>query len=67
MHKDRCMGILRLNDCTVKERPTNKDGFSFKILHLLNYPIYAKYGLKGETLKTAMLPGFFIFIFFYFF
>jgi len=56
MSRDRCVGILRLADCTVKERPTNKDGFSFKIYHLLHYPIYHKYGLKGETLKMAMIP-----------
>lgn len=56
MLRDRCAGILRLADCEVKERPTNKDGFSFKIYHLLHYPIYHKYGLKGETLKLAMLP-----------
>jgi len=56
MLKDRCAGILRLADCKVKERYTNKDGFSFKIYHLMHYPIYHKYGLKGETLKFAMLP-----------
>lgn len=31
MVRDKCAGILRLADCKVKERPTNKDGFSFKI------------------------------------
>jgi len=56
MSRDRCAGILRLADCKVKERPTNKDGFSFKIYHLLHYPIYHKYGLKGEMLKMAMIP-----------
>ena len=57
MKRDRCVGILRLADCKVKERPTNRDGFSFKIYHLMHYPIYHKYGLKGETLKAAMIPG----------
>jgi len=56
MVRDRCVGILRLGDCKVLERPTHKDGFSFKIYHLLHYPIYHKYGLRGETLKFAMLP-----------
>eukprot|EP01114_Cavostelium_apophysatum_P019741 TRINITY_DN6443_c0_g1_i3.p1 TRINITY_DN6443_c0_g1~~TRINITY_DN6443_c0_g1_i3.p1 ORF type:complete len:758 (+),score=220.97 TRINITY_DN6443_c0_g1_i3:191-2464(+) len=56
MQRDRCVGILRLAGCEVKYRPTNKDGFSFKIHHLLHYPIYHKYGLKGETLRMAMLP-----------
>jgi len=56
MLRDRCAGILRLADCEVKERPTNKDGFSFKLYHLLHYPIYHKYGLRGETIRTAMLP-----------
>jgi len=54
--KDRCAGILRLADCKVKERLSTKDGYSFKIYHLLHYPIYHKYGLRGETLKLAMLP-----------
>jgi len=54
--KDRVSGILRLSDCRVSERVTEKDGFSFKIEHLLHYPIYHKYGLRGETLKMAMLP-----------
>jgi len=54
--RDRCSGILRLADCKVKERTPSKDGYSFKIFHLLHYPIYHKYGLKGETIKLAMIP-----------
>ena len=57
MLRDRCVGILRLADCKVQNRPTNKEGFCFKIYHTLHYPIYHKYGLKGETLKMASLPG----------
>jgi len=53
---DRCVGILRLADCKIERRPPNKDGYSFKIYHLLRYSIYHKYGLRGETLKLASLP-----------
>ncbi|PRP77945.1 oxysterol binding family protein, member 7 [Planoprotostelium fungivorum] len=56
MLKGRCTGIIRLADCHIRTRPTHKDGFSFKIWHSMNYPIYNKYGLKGETLKMAKLP-----------
>eukprot|EP00027_Filamoeba_sp_ATCC50430_P009187 CAMPEP_0168561338 /NCGR_PEP_ID=MMETSP0413-20121227/11542_1 /TAXON_ID=136452 /ORGANISM="Filamoeba nolandi, Strain NC-AS-23-1" /LENGTH=767 /DNA_ID=CAMNT_0008592703 /DNA_START=91 /DNA_END=2394 /DNA_ORIENTATION=- len=56
MTRDRCVGILKLADCEIRTRQTNKDGFSFKIYHVLHYPIYHKYGLRGETLKMAKLP-----------
>lgn len=54
--KDTCSGILTLAGCEVRKRPSKKDGFCFKIFHLAQYPIYAKQGLKGETLKKALLP-----------
>eukprot|EP01119_Soliformovum_irregulare_P013605 TRINITY_DN3640_c0_g1_i1.p1 TRINITY_DN3640_c0_g1~~TRINITY_DN3640_c0_g1_i1.p1 ORF type:complete len:731 (+),score=236.41 TRINITY_DN3640_c0_g1_i1:64-2256(+) len=54
--RNRCAGILRLSDCMVKERLSNRDGASFKIYHALKSPIYDKYGLKGETLKLAYIP-----------
>jgi len=56
MAKGRCVGIIRLADCHIRTRPTHKDGFSFKIWHMMNYPIYHKYGLKGESLKMAKVP-----------
>eukprot|EP01117_Protostelium_nocturnum_P006323 TRINITY_DN2282_c0_g1_i2.p1 TRINITY_DN2282_c0_g1~~TRINITY_DN2282_c0_g1_i2.p1 ORF type:complete len:716 (-),score=260.67 TRINITY_DN2282_c0_g1_i2:118-2265(-) len=56
MSRGRCQGIIRLAECHVRTRPTHKDGFSFKIWHNKNYPIYHKYGLKGETLKMAKVP-----------
>lgn len=54
--KDTCSGILSLAGCEVRKRPSKKDGFCFKIFHLSQYPIYSKQGLKGETLKKALLP-----------
>jgi len=52
----RCSGELQLEDCKVQELNINKDGFSFKIYHLLHYPIFHKVGLKGEILKMTHLP-----------
>jgi hypothetical protein len=40
-----------------EERPTSMDGFSFKITNTLNYPIYEKKGLKGESIKMASVPS----------
>jgi len=54
--REKCSGILRLADCTIKERHPTKDGYSFKIYHLRHYPIYHRYGLRGETLKLALIP-----------
>eukprot|EP01122_Echinamoeba_exundans_P010269 TRINITY_DN3807_c0_g2_i1.p1 TRINITY_DN3807_c0_g2~~TRINITY_DN3807_c0_g2_i1.p1 ORF type:complete len:910 (-),score=217.61 TRINITY_DN3807_c0_g2_i1:623-3352(-) len=56
VEKDTCSGILFLSGCEVRKRPSKKDGFCFKIFHLAQYPIYSKQGLKGETLKKALLP-----------
>eukprot|EP01118_Nematostelium_gracile_P019133 TRINITY_DN874_c0_g1_i1.p1 TRINITY_DN874_c0_g1~~TRINITY_DN874_c0_g1_i1.p1 ORF type:complete len:733 (+),score=187.36 TRINITY_DN874_c0_g1_i1:91-2289(+) len=57
MARDRCIGILKLQDCKIKMRDSNKDSYSFKIYHVTKMPIYHKFGLRGETLKMAMIPG----------
>jgi len=54
--KDQCTGILQLADCKVEERATHKNGFSFKIKNIYNYPIYQSKGLKGESIKSARVP-----------
>jgi len=51
-----CNGIISLQGCEVSIRPSKKDGACFKIWHLLQYNIYSKQGLKGETLKSAFIP-----------
>jgi hypothetical protein len=54
--RDSCSGILNLAGCEARPRPSKKDGFCFKIFNLAQYPIYSKQGLKGETLRKALLP-----------
>jgi hypothetical protein len=54
--RDSCSGILILAGCEARPRPSKKDGKCFKIFNLAQYPIYSKQGLKGETLRKALLP-----------
>jgi hypothetical protein len=54
--KMSCVGLLNLNGCDVRPRPSKKDGSCFKIYSLNQYPIYSRQGLKGESISSAILP-----------
>jgi hypothetical protein len=54
--KAHCSGIINLQGCEVSIRTSKKVGSCFKIFHLLQYNIYSKQGLKGETLKSTFMP-----------
>lgn len=49
-------GLIQLQGCDVRPRPSKKDGACFKIYSLNQYPIYSRQGLKGETISSALLP-----------
>lgn len=49
-------GLITLQGCDVRPRPSKKDGACFKIFSLNQYPIYSRQGLKGETISSALLP-----------
>lgn len=49
-------GLIQLQGCDVRPRPSKKDGACFKIFSLNQYPIYSRQGLKGETISSALLP-----------
>lgn len=55
-HKENCEGIILLEGCNVRERPSKKLGYCFKVYNLLQYSIYSRQGLKGEAIKRAMIP-----------
>jgi hypothetical protein len=54
--KSSASGMLLLQGCDVRPRPSKKDGSCFKIYSLNQYPIYSKQGLKGESISSALLP-----------
>lgn len=49
-------GLIQLQGCDVRPRPSKKDGACFKIFSLNQYAIYSRQGLKGETISSALLP-----------
>lgn len=49
-------GLIQLQGCDVRPRPSKKDGACFKVFSLNQYPIYSRQGLKGETISSALLP-----------
>jgi len=54
--KSSASGMLLLQGCDVRPRPSKKDGSCFKIFSLNQYPIYSRQGLKGESISSALLP-----------
>jgi hypothetical protein len=54
--KSSASGMIMLQGCDVRPRPSKKDGSCFKIYSLNQYPIYSRQGLKGESISSAILP-----------
>lgn len=54
--KSNASGMVLLQGCDVRPRPSKKDGSCFKIFSLNQYPIYSRQGLKGESISSALLP-----------